>query len=160
MNELVLRDIHLPDVALWWPPAPGWWILLIAAIGLLFVVPRLWQWMRHQSMKKRSQIAFKQIEKDFNQHQDQQRLVAELSILLRRVMMSYQGRQQTAGLTGHAWLQQLTDLVETPCFSDDQQMLLIHGQYARDIDIDCESLIISCEHWIKALPRRSQHVSA
>ncbi len=160
MNELVLRDIHLPDVALWWPPAPGWWILLFAVILLLFLIPRLWRWMRHQSMKKRSRNAFKQIRKDFNQHRDQQRLVSELSILLRRVSMSYQGRQHTAGLTGSAWLQQLTDLVETPCFSDDQQKLFIHGQYARDVDIDCESLIENCERWIKSLPGRARDVPA
>ncbi len=160
MNELDLRDIHLPEVTLWWPPAPGWWILLITAIALLFLVPLLWQWIRHRSMKKRSQFAFDQIKYDFHKHRDQQRLVAELSALLRRVMMSYRGRQHTAGLTGKLWLEQLSELVETPCFSDDQQMLLIQGQYARDVEIDCEGLIKSCEQWIKSLPRRPQHVSA
>lgn len=160
MNELVLRDIHLPDVPLWWPPALGWWILLIAIIALLLVLPRLWRWLRHQSMKKLSHKAFKQIVTDFHQHQDQRQLVAELSILLRRIMMSYLGRKQIAGQTGNEWAKQLVDLVETPCFSDDQQRLLTHGQYAREVNIDCNALIQSCESWIKALPGRPQHVSA
>ncbi len=159
MNELVLRDIHLPDAALWWPPAPGWWILLIIVIVSLLAVARMWRWMRHQTTKKCSKEALSQVKKDFNQHRDHKRLVADLSILLRRVVMSYQGRQHSAGLTGNAWLQQLTDLVETPCFSEDQQMLLAQGQYARNVNIDCEELIKSCERWIRALPGRP-YVSA
>lgn len=27
-----LKDIHLPADPSWWPPAPGWWLLLVAAL--------------------------------------------------------------------------------------------------------------------------------
>ena len=160
MNELVLRDIHLPDVALWWPPAPGWWLLSAILIVLCFIGSRLWRWLRQPSIRQQARCAFKQIKRDFHQHQDQRRLVTELSTLLRRTAMSYQGREQTAGLTGSAWADQLTELVKTPCFSEDQQTLLIHGQYAPIVNTDTDALINSCEHWIKALSeRRSSRVS-
>jgi len=28
-----LHDIHMPEAIGWWPPAPGWWLLL----GLVFI---------------------------------------------------------------------------------------------------------------------------
>jgi hypothetical protein len=31
-----LRDIHLPEPISWWPLAPGWWLLAVVIIGVLF----------------------------------------------------------------------------------------------------------------------------
>ena len=38
LAQLPLRDIHLPGLIAWWPPAPGWWLaaaLLLAALVVL-----------------------------------------------------------------------------------------------------------------------------
>lgn len=154
MNELVLRDIRLPAAVLWWPPALGWWLLLVVLIVLCFIGLYLWQQVRYPSIKKQAQHIFKQIKNDFHQHQDERRLLIDLSALLRRIVMSYQGRQQIASLTGDAWFQRVAGLVKVSCFNTEQQVLLMYGQYASAIEIDSPALISSCERWIKALPRR------
>lgn len=75
-------------------------------------------------------------------------------------MIGYQGRYGTAGLTGSEWIRCLNDMVEKPCFSDEQQRLLTHAQYAAEVEFDSEGFIDSCERWINSLPARSRHVSA
>ena len=159
MNQLELRDIHLPEGPLWWPPAPGWWLLLATLVILIIIAPRLYRLARHRSMKKRAIRAFSQIKMRFQDDRDQRQLLADLSSLLRRSMMAYQGRRQTAALTGDAWVRQLTELVGESCFSEEQQRLLSCGQYAREIQIDHDAMLESCQRWIKALPRRRPNVS-
>lgn len=158
MNEIPLKDIHLPDMSLWWPPAVGWWILLILIAGLFVGLPYLRRWMKHKSVKKLSLIEFKKITKTFDQQEDKSKLVGELSILLRRIMMNYQGRHSTAALTGDAWITHLNEMVVERCFNANQESLLAQGQYQRDPDVDIDSFIQSCERWINSLPRHSSRV--
>lgn len=158
MNEIPLKDIHLPDMSLWWPPAVGWWILLMLLIVLGVGWPYFWRWLKHKSVKKLSIAEFEKITKTFDQKEDKRRLVGELSTLLKRILMSYRGRHDTAALSGKNWVEHLNELVAEPCFSDKEEALLAQGQYQRDPDFDIQSLIQNCERWINALPRRSNHV--
>ncbi|MGE0623306.1 MAG: DUF4381 domain-containing protein [Pseudomonadales bacterium] len=37
-----LRDIHLPAEPLWWPPAPGWWLLaMVVLAAVVYALHRL-----------------------------------------------------------------------------------------------------------------------
>ncbi len=45
-----LRDIHLPADPAWWPPAPGWWLLLLLGLALL-----IWLGSRLQDAYRRRQ---------------------------------------------------------------------------------------------------------
>ena len=159
MNQLQIRDIHLPDGSLWWPPAPGWWFLLVMLVALIALAPWLYRLIRHRSLKKQATTELGQIKKRFEENGDQRRLLADLSSLLRRSLMAYEGRRHTASVTGEAWVRRLTELVGEPCFSEEQKRLLSHGQYARDIQIDHDDMLESCQRWIKALPRRRTNVA-
>jgi len=52
-SSIPLRDIHLPDPIGWWPPAPGWSIVLgllvLASAGLAFAL-----WHRHRRRLQRA----------------------------------------------------------------------------------------------------------
>ena len=66
MNELELKDIHLPDTSLWWPPAPGWWVLLIFVVLLAIVLPLLLKRLRQRPMRQLALRELERIRQDFN----------------------------------------------------------------------------------------------
>ena len=160
MNDIELRDIHLPDVTLWWPPALGWWLLVVGIPLTLVALIYIRRWVKHQSAKKRSIIEFRQITRSFEAEQDPSLLIGQISTLLRRILITYQGRDQAAGITGDRWIEQLNELVAERCFSEEQESLLRHGQFQRRIEFDSRGLIASCERWIKSLPRSQKHATA
>jgi hypothetical protein len=97
-----LRDIHGIDPVPWWPPAPGWWLLM----GLtLAVALGWWAWRRRPPRNWRREArlylsALRQRTRDA-----QAKVVAsELSELLRRVAIARHGREACAGLVGEEWL--------------------------------------------------------
>lgn len=58
-----LRDIHLPEPILWWPLAPGWWLLIIMAVVLAAWLVRILynkysaRLYRRQALKRLDQLA-------------------------------------------------------------------------------------------------------
>ena len=43
-----LRDIHIPPPEGFWPPAPGWWFVLLLVIGLAIAIT---VWLRRRRQK-------------------------------------------------------------------------------------------------------------
>lgn len=157
MNELELRDIHFPDDSLWWPPAPGWWVLALLLILAIYTWPRLRKWLRRKSIKTLCLKEFKRIRRAASEQQDVVQTLGQVSTLLRRTLISYNGRTTSASLTGEAWLEQLDALTGQRCFDSEQGELLARGQYQREIELDPEALLDSCERWIKLLPGGKRH---
>ena len=46
MTPLPLRDVHEGVAPAWWPPAPGWWLLL----GAIMIVATLLGWRSSSSV--------------------------------------------------------------------------------------------------------------
>jgi len=147
-EPLPLRDIHLPDPVSWWPLAPGWWMLLALlciAVGLTFYMYRRY---RRAALQRSAQRALHDITAQWQQSADEQALARELSILLRRLCLSCYPREQVAGLTGRAWLQQLDTLLPGEQFQNGVGHVLIEAPYAKEAQVDGNALLKLCERWV------------
>ncbi len=154
MNNLPIRDIHLPPPPGWWPPATGWWLL--AALLLLVLCILLWR-RYHRRRRTAQQLALhslQQLEQQFRRHGDKSRLLQDISILLRRVCMSYGSRRQSAGLIEQAWLQHIETLGQNKALTAHFARLLSDGPYQPQVDYDADALLQHCRQWIAALPHK------
>lgn len=157
MNEptLNLKDIHLPEPISWWPLAPGWWFAaaLIIALFIVFLITK----KIHQDKQLNRDIAteLENIKQQFSQSQNKRTLAISLSILLRRVSISYQPAQKVAGLTGDHWLTWL-DNEQTKSnnklkFQSEMGKVLLKAPYLSEgtaLDFDAHDLIQLCESWL------------
>lgn len=154
MDEIPLRDIHLPDPGLWWPPALGWWILLVVVTLGLLCLPRLLRWWRLKPVKKLSMRQLTCIRRELEVSGDEQLALQNISVLLRRIVMSYRGRTASASLSGEDWVHELERLAGENSFNKQQCEWLSNGQYQPASQCEIWPMIDSCEYWIRALPRR------
>lgn len=152
-QKLPLRDIHLPEPVSWWPPAPGWWLLLALAAAAIALAIWLRRRPRRRTAPRRLALReLQQIRAAYAQHGDPRRLVRELSVLLRRSAISLFPRAETAGLTGEAWLGFLDRVLGDGRFSHGVGRELLSAPYRRAAEIDAEALLALCQEWVEALP--------
>ncbi len=160
MNELPLKDIHLPTDSLWWPPAPGWWMLLALLILTGLLLPKFLRWLRHKPVKTLCLRELDRIRRTTSEGRlDDRQLIQELSVLLRRTVMSYGTRDSDASLSGNQWIARLNQISGKHCFSSEQCDLLTRQQYQPKFEIDIEELLRSCENWIESLPTKVSHAA-
>ena len=151
-EELPLRDIHLPDPVSWWPPAPGWWGLLILCLLLVIAFWALWNAWRRGRLKRGSLALLQQLAEQFQRNHDEQQLIAQLSVLLRRVALSTYPRRRVAALTGEEWLlfldNSLTANGADKAFSGGIGRALIEAPYNPDCQVDGDAIIGLVRRWI------------
>lgn len=160
MNAPELRDIHLPDGSLWWPPAPGWWLLLGLAVFAAAIAWWIVQRRRQPTPKRLSLRELELIRKVYARERDDRAALDAIARLLRRTLISYRGRAAHAASTGEALREQLELLAPRHGFSDGQLRWLSYERYRPNPDCDVDDLLRACERWIRALPRGGQHVPA
>ena len=159
-EELLLRDIHLPDPVSWWPPALGWW-LVVAAVGL--GIGAVVYWRRRQLALRRApttlaRAELARLQLAWAQNRDVQWLAGEISIWLRRASMSLASRRQAASLTGSQWQQYLNELAGETIFdaadTDLLNTLPYRANTTADVAADGEHILALCQRWLDAAARR------
>ena len=151
-----LKDIHLPDPVSWWPPAPGWWGLLILVI--ILTVISLWLYRRYQvnRWRKYALAECSQIKKSLTNESNQVQLAQHISTLLRRVAITRFPRNEVASLSGQNWIDFLNQSVDHKIKLDAETAhALLHAPYSQHSRDNILPLLNFVEHWIKALPAKS-----
>lgn len=111
VSPLPLRDIHLPTPISWWPPAPGWWLLLGVLMLAAVLLYRWRQRLRRPPFKKQALQQVQQLVQSYPLHDDARRYWMEVSILLRRLAISRFPQREVAGLCGSAWIEFLDSIL-------------------------------------------------
>lgn len=155
-----LRDVYLPAEPGWWPPAPGWWI---ATLVLLVAIGSFALWLRrrlnHRRLHNWKKSALEEHSRLKNLADTQAapsiQIIAQASILMRRVSLSQLPRQQIASITDHQWLATLDLLGNTSEYSEGAGQLLTRHPYMRAHDVSTASvndLLTLIKKTIIALP--------
>ncbi len=142
-----LRDIHTPDPAFLWPPAPGWWLLgtlllILTTLGLLFRY-------RRGALGRVARKELQGIRLRFSESKAPGRLALELSMLLRRVALVRFPRHEVAGLHGSEWLAFLDRSGGDGAFSKGPGRALSEAPFQASADCDGDELLQLAERWLE-----------
>jgi len=102
----LMHDIKELDPAHWWPPGPGWLLVVLALLAVAAFIYWLLQQRRLYPLGRWQKDA-KQRLNDLKRGitaGNAKRVAGELSELLRRIAVARCGRKHIAALTGDAWL--------------------------------------------------------
>ena len=144
-----LRDIHLPDPISWWPPAFGWWMVIVALVMMVSLI--LWA-RSHRKRTRPRRVALAQLEQVKQQYAvqaDDQWAITEVSHLLRRYALVVFSRSKVAGLSGQSWLQFLDTTGHTNQFSEGPGRSLRSGPYQSHGPTSASELLPLVERWIQ-----------
>lgn len=142
-----LNDIVLAPAPSWWPPALGWYALIIVLLtGLIWSAYRLWLDFRCNRYRRAAMAELEAIEAEPGN------LVCEhLAVLLKRTALHTFSREQVAALSGDSWRAFLDQHCEARPFSGEAGELLNKMAYqaSERNSIDLQPLIEGIRTWIK-----------
>lgn len=144
-----LIDIPLPhEVSLW----PQTWVSRITAVVLLVAaVIALWQFIRYRHVNRYRREALAELARVEGGGAAPGKMLAQLSLLLRRTALAAFPREQVASLAGADWLAFLDRTSSGRQFSEGDGRLLATGPYqrAQPGEAELRSLSVLVRHWIR-----------
>lgn len=126
MTPLALRDVQEGVAPAWWPPAPGWWLVL----GVVVLVAVLFAWRTARRRRRRAAI-LRLFDDAVDRAGTPSQQVAAMSELLRRAARRKNASADT--LEGEAWLRFLDTGLAQPVFAAGAGALLRDGGFRADV---------------------------
>jgi hypothetical protein len=157
-SQLPLRDIHLPGPIAWWPPAPGWWLLLALGLAALGLYGLRYFHGRHRRAALRG---LQRVRLALEQGAEPVGCLQNVSTLVRRFAMTTVAKAATApepdvpGLIGEPWLNYLDSRWQRDAFVRGPGRRLLAAPYARPNSIaraEALELTTLCKEWLMVQP--------
>jgi hypothetical protein len=157
-----LADIHLPDPIGIMSPAPGWWILLVVLIPIVFFLTRKLRadWKR----KRVCSFALRELDKCLAHYKQQSNgadgatksqltlnYVSEINAVLRRVALKHYPFARIASLSGPDWISFLRNSGDAVLLDDSMAATISEGRFAKKWDVDPDALYQMAHQWISSL---------
>jgi hypothetical protein len=133
-----LHDLHLPTQPGFWPPAPGWWVLTMVGVALLAWLAV--RWYRAEQRRRPFRIAIRTLDRllvSTRQNKTSAREFADaVNGLLKRALIHGAHRNESAALTGTAWLDYLDKIAANESFSTGSGAVLGNGRFMPEFNGD------------------------
>lgn len=125
-----LHDIVAAPPVPWWPPAPGWYgVMLLLATAILSFAIRSFIHRQRNRYRREALAEFVHQEKFLGDPFRRAAALAALAELLKRVALTAFPREQVAALTGPAWFDFLDRTGRTAMFASDFGPILERATY-------------------------------
>lgn len=144
-----LRDIHLPEPGGFWPPAPGWWVLLVLMIGLI-----VWAALAVHRKRRRNRwlkTALAELTELAAAENHDSGWFNDLNRLLKRAARVRFPQQRPESLSGEDWVRFLTE-TSSKRATGDQAMFrsLVEGSWRPNPDRDPQQAVSAARRWLEA----------
>ncbi|RUM93638.1 MAG: DUF4381 domain-containing protein [Thiothrix sp.] len=134
-----LRPLHDPAPVSGWPPALGWWLLLVLFIVLVFALRYGW---KRKALRRVALAELTVLERNIPEN-----LPAAINRLLKRYALKCFPAEDIAALSGEKWLEFLDS---HGGFSSEQGKVLLDSLYRfNSVKVDNKALIKEVKRWIK-----------
>jgi hypothetical protein len=146
-----LHDIHLPAPVSFWPPAPGWWVL----VGLVIVaILGVWLWRRarRRSLRRAALGELDALATAYAAESDALALARGLSALVRRLALRCFGARRVASLRGADWNRFLAETAGSPALTPELAESLALALYRRpgaECPDEAPAWIAAVRGWIR-----------
>lgn len=147
-----LRDVHPPADPAWWPPAPGWWLValaaaLLAALALRALLPHGRRWRT----RRRLLGALEAVARRHRAGAPAHATAAEVSRLLRHAVLERFPDRGAAGLHGGDWIAFLESCDRAPGRFERLRAALTAAPYAASGALDdAAPLLAAARGWLRA----------
>ena len=141
-----LADIRLPEAVSWWPPAPGWWLLLtLIAVAVFFGAQRF---RLARAKKLRLQGALNELKRSAAESRDPLTQLNAVNSVLRRVALVHYSAAEVAGLSGQSWAEFLRGTSNEIAMSDALFEAFARGRFQRAVSLDDRELADYAHKWV------------